>query len=217
MKFRKFRKGAVKAVDSEELERWVPVTDTGKQVSSGEISDIDDILLTGKPILEYQIIDKLMPDLDADMVELRSTQRVTDNGRKNSYRAVVLVGDKKSHVGVGVGKHVEVKPAIERATKNAKRNMLKVRSGAGSWEDSKEHKNSIPFQVVGKSGSVKVTLKPAPRGSGIVANKVIRNILTFAGIKDVRSKSMGKTSNTYNLAMATIDALKNIEKFKNEN
>ncbi len=206
-------KGAASAVDEKELQMWVPKTYVGKQVYNGEINDIDMILETGKPILEYQIIDKLVPELEFEVIELRSTQRVTDNGRKQSYRSVVLVGDRKGHVGIGVGKHVEVRPSIERAKKNAKRSLIKVRLGSGSWEDTKGHKNSIPVLSRGKCSSVKVTIKPAPRGVGIVANNVIKKVLSYGGIEDAWTKAMGKTSNTFNLAKATIDALINLHNY----
>ena len=212
MKFRKFGKGAIKAVNEEELALWVPVTNIGKKVYKGEIEDIDIILTQGKPILEYQIVDKLLPDMESEVLELRSTQRVTDNGRKASYRAVVIVGDRKNYIGIGIGKHAEVKPSIIRATKKAKRNIIKVTLGSGSWEDSKGHVNSIPMTVTGKCGSVNVTIKPAPRGVGIVANKIIRKVLSYGGIKDAWTKAMGKTNNTHNLTLATIDALKNLNR-----
>ena len=212
MKFRKFGKGAIKAVNEEELALWVPVTNIGKKVYKGEIEDIDIILTQGKPILEYQIVDKLLPDMESEVLELRSTQRVTDNGRKASYRAVVIGGDRKNYIGIGIGKHAEVKPSIIRATKRAKRNIIKVTLGSGSWEDSKEHVNSIPITVTGKCCSVKVTIKPAPRGVGIVANKIIRKVLSYGGIKDAWTKAMGKTNNTHNLTLATIDALKNLNR-----
>ena len=215
MKFRKFGNRAMKVVNEEELAKWTPRTEIGRKVYNNEISDIDDILSEGRPILEYQIIDKLVPNMEGEVLELRSTQRVTDNGRKPSYRAVVLVGDKRSHVGIGVGKHVEVRQAVERAMVNAKRNMIKVTLGSGSWEDTKGHTNSIPIMTTGRCGSVRVTIKPAPRGVGIVANKTVKKVLSFGGVSDAWTKAMGQTSNTYNLAMATLDALKNLNSKNN--
>ncbi|MCX8175068.1 MAG: 30S ribosomal protein S5 [Candidatus Micrarchaeota archaeon] len=193
--------------DDELKPEWIPKTEIGKQVKAGIITSIEEIYAAGKKILEHEIVDFLYPDMQEETLEVSSTQRMTDNGRKAQFRAVVLVGDRKGHFGIGAGKSEEVKPAIESAVKNAKRNLISVPLGCGSWECGCGQSHSLPIKVVGKQGSVEVTLKPAPRGLGIAANEVVRKVLSAAGVKDVWSFSRGHTRNVYNTAMATANAL----------
>ncbi len=172
-----------------------------------EILTIEEIFDLGKPILEAEIVDFLLPTLEEETLEVSPTQRMTDCGRKMQFRAIVLVGDANGHFGIGAGKAEEVRPAIETAVKNAKRNIKFVQFGCGSWECGCKTPHSIPIMTKGKCGSVEVTLKPAPRGLGLAANKVVRKVLQKAGVKDIWSFARGYTSNVYNMAMATADAL----------
>ncbi|MGC9005756.1 MAG: 30S ribosomal protein S5, partial [Candidatus Micrarchaeia archaeon] len=135
-------------------------------------------------------------------------------GRKVSFRAIVAVGDGKGHVGVGVGKSQEVGPAVDYGTKQAKKNIIKVKMGCGSWECQCGHPHSLPRMVVGREGSTIVTLKPAPRGLGLAANDNIKIILKLAGIKDVWSSARGATDNVYNTITATIKALDSLNKIR---
>jgi len=192
------------------VEEWYPKTELGKKVQSGQITNIDEILFSGQKILEYQIIDRLLPDLSDDLIKLGTTQRSTGSGRKVKFRAVVVVGDGRGHVGIGSGKSDEARPAIENAIRDAKRRIIYVPSGCGSWECGCGTKHSLPVKVVGKSGSVEVTLKSAPRGVGIVGNAIVRKVLDKAGIKDVWSFSRGNTSTKHNTAMAVYNALKKL-------
>jgi len=128
----------------------------------------------------------------------------------------VLVGDKNGHFGIGSGKSEEVKPAIESAVKDAKRNIVCVPLGCGSWECGCKTAHSIPIKVIGKQGSVEVTLKPAPRGLGIAANKIVKKVLTFAGVKDVWSFSRGHTETIFNNAMAVRAALQGLNTMRFE-
>lgn len=186
---------------------WTPKTELGRMVKNHEINSIEEIYSDGKQILESEIVDFLLPDLEEQTLEIRNTQRMTDCGRKIQFRAVVLVGDKKGHVGLGTGKSEEVRPAIETAAKNARRNVIAVPRGSGSWEDPKKAPNSIPIRCIGKNGSVEVLLKPAPRGVGLASNPIVRKVLVAAGVKNAWSFSRGHTRNIYNMAMATIKAL----------
>jgi small subunit ribosomal protein S5 len=192
--------------DSDEPKpEWIPKTDIGRQVKSGQVTSVEEIFFMGKKILEHEIADHLYPDLQEETLEVSSTQRMTDNGRKAQFRAIVLVGDKNGHVGVGAGKSEEVKPAIESAIKNAKRNIISVPLGRTG-----KFKHTIPIKVVGKAGSVEVTLKPAPLGIGLVANDVVKKVLAAAGVKDVWSFSRGHTRNIYNTSMAVMDAIERL-------
>jgi small subunit ribosomal protein S5 len=200
--------------EQEEKPEWIPKTSIGTKVKSKEILTVEEIFALGKPITESEIVDVLLPDLEEDTLEVSSTQRMTDNGRKMQFRAIVLVGDRKGHFGIGAGKSEEVKPAIESAVKDAKRKIISVPLGCGSWECGCKQKHSVPIQVLGKNGSVKVLLKPAPRGLGIAANKVVKKVLTFAGIKDAWSFSRGHTSSIYNTAMAVSNALDSLNSMR---
>jgi len=193
---------------------WIPKSDVGRLVKSGQITSVEEIFSMGKPILESGIIDHLYPDMAEDTLEVKSTQRMTGNGRKMQFRAIVLVGDKKGHFGIGAGKSEEVKPAIESAIKDAKRNIISVPFGCGSWESGIGFKNSIPISVSGRSGSVRVLLKPAPRGVGLAANDVVKKVLAAAGVRDIWSFSRGHTRSIYNTAMATADALEQLNTMK---
>ncbi|MCX8198154.1 MAG: 30S ribosomal protein S5 [Candidatus Micrarchaeota archaeon] len=193
----------------EQKPEWIPKTEVGRMVKSGQITSVEEIFYMGKKILEHEIVDYLYPNLVEETLEVSSTQRMTDNGRKAQFRAVVLVGDMNGHVGVGAGKSEEVKPAIESALKNAKRNLISVPIASTGG-----HKHTIPIKVVGKVGSVEVTLKPAPLGIGLVANEVTKKVLSAAGIKDIWSFSRGRTRNTYNTAMAVVNALDKLNRMR---
>jgi len=196
------------------LENWEPKTKLGKAVKKSEITDIDVILESGEKILEPEIVDMLIPDIKAETILVSPTQRTTDSGRKVSFRAIIAVGDGKGHVGVGVGKSQEVGPAIDYGTKQAKKNIIKVKMGCGSWECQCGGSHSLPRMVVGREGSTIVTLKPAPRGLGLAANDNVKTILKLAGIRDVWSSARGATDNVYNTVVATINALDSLNKIR---
>ncbi len=200
----------LKPVDKE---AWQPKTILGGKVKAGEITSFDEILNLGKPILEPEIIDGLVPELESDTLEIRTTQRVTDSGKRTKFRIVVVIGDRKGHVGVGVGKSEELKPAMDYAVKNAKKNIISVHPGCGSWECKCNNPHSVPRKTVGKEGSTLVTLKSAPRGLGLAANDIVRKVLGMAGVKDVWSSTTGG-SNTYNMALATVKALDGLNTLK---
>ncbi len=203
-------RGRRKRRDDEPKPEWVPKTEVGKMVKTGQITSLEEIFGMGKQVLEHEMIDHLYPNIEEETLSVSSTQRMTKNGRKMQFRAIVLVGDKNGHFGIGAGKSEEVRPAIETAIKNAKRNFISVPFGCGSWESGPGFKNSIPITVNGKSGSVTVTLKPAPRGVGLAANEVVKKVLSYAGVKDIWSFSRGHTRNIYNTAMATFRAIEKL-------
>ena len=165
-------------------------------------------------ILEPQIVDKLVPNLQENVLKIRTVQRTTDSGRKGSFAVTVAVGNKDGYIGVGTGKGSEVRPTIERAIRNAKKNLIHVRRGCGSWECRCDNPHTVPFRVSGRSSSVKVELRPAPRGTGIIAGDTAKKVLELAGVKDVWSRTVGKTSTTLNFALATMEALKKTRRTK---
>jgi len=193
---------------------WTPKTQIGRMVKEQKITSIEEIYALGKPVLEAEIVDFLLPGLESETLEIKNTQRMTDCGRKMQFRAVVLLGDKNGHFGIGVGKSEEVRPAIETANKNARRNIICVPRGNGSWEDNIKAPHSIPIKVTGKNGSVEVVIKPAPRGVGLAANHVLKKVLIYAGVKNVWSFSRGHTRSIYNMAMAAANALNSLNGMK---
>ncbi len=191
-----------------EKEVWVPLTGLGKQVQAGEIISIDQVLASGKPIKEPEIVDTFLPDLVDEVLDINMVQRMTDSGRRVKFRAVVVVGNKDGYIGFGQGKDVQVGDAIRKAILNAKKNLIKVKRGCGSWECGCSNPHSIPMLVTGSAGSVRVTLKPAPQGIGLVTGDVGKKVLELAGIRDVWAQTRGQTRTTINYAKATFNALK---------
>jgi len=186
---------------------WEPKTKIGRKVKNGEITSFEQIYKKGKPILEYQITEELLKKLEDETIDVMRVARVTDSGRKFSLNITVAVGDKNGHVAIGEEKGNEFGPTIEKAVENAKKNMKSIKRGCGSWECGCGENHSIPLTVTGKEGSVEIEIKPAPKGTGIVAGETAKKILKLAGIKDVWTKTKGTTRTNKNYAKATLKAL----------
>jgi len=199
------------------VEAWKPKTKMGELVKSGQIKSIEQIFESGKPIKEVEIVDALLPNLEERVLEVASVQRMTKNSRKQKYRATVIIGDKNGHIGIGVGKDVEVKPAISSAVKDAKKKIISVPFGCGSWECNCGLPHSLPIIVKGRCGTAEIILKPAPRGVGIVAGETAKQVLELTGVKDLWSFSRGRTRDIYNMALATYRALKSLSEVKSPN
>jgi len=188
-------------------EDWEPKTELGRMVKNGEIKEIGDVFKQGLPVMESEIIDTLLPDIIEDVIDINIVQRMHKSGRRVRFRATVAIGNKNGYVGLGKAVAKEVGPAIRKAIRNAKLNLIEVRRGCGSWECGCSTPHSVPFEVTGKSGSVKIRLLPSPRGIGLAAGDVSKKVLALAGVVDVWSKSFGQTQSTLNMAKATYDAL----------
>lgn len=214
MKLRRRKMKRTSAVDPAVLDMWAPKTALGREVKEKKIGSFDEVVMQGRKILESEIVDTLLPNLQQELIELSSTQRMTDSGRKAKYRAVVAVGDSERFLGVGHAKADEVRPAVETALKEAKYNVIPVVLGCGSWECGCGLPHSTPITVTGRHGGVRVTLKPAPRGTGIVANPIVRITLQLAGVKDVWTKAEGRTRNRLNTVMAVHDALNQLNRIR---
>jgi small subunit ribosomal protein S5 len=219
----------VEAKVEEELSRWTPRTNLGKAVSKGEITDINKILDEGMKIKEFQIVDKLIPGLESELVliggrpgkgggiernPLRITAKMHRSGRRYTSTAFAIVGNRDGIVGVGKGSGVESVKAIKKAMTKAKLNVIKVPRGCGSWECGCGETHSIPFKTTGKEGSVTVVLLPAPKGIGLAVNDESKKVLRLAGIKDLWSQSIGDTATRINLVKATFNALKNLHRYR---
>lgn len=196
------------------MEEWKPKTRLGKLVLEGKITSMSQALRSGLPLREVEIVDMLLPDLEDEVIDVNMVQRMTDSGRRTKFRVVVVVGNKNGYVGIGQAKDKEVGMAIRKAVENAKLNIIEINRGCGSWECGCGLPHSLPFKVTGKCGSVRVTLKPAPRGVGLAVGDVAKVVLRLAGIKDVWGSSKGETRTTINYAKAVYDALRNTAIFK---
>lgn len=211
------------------IEGWRPRTKLGRDVKENTVNKIDDILDNGEKIMEVEIVDALVPDLQTDLLLIgqakgkfgggqrrvfKQTQKKTKEGNKPKFGTYAVVGNQDGIIGVGYGKSKETVPAREKATRNAKLNIFKIRRGCGSWACGCKEPHSIPFEVRGKCGSCQMILKPAPKGTGLVVEKECQKILNMAGIKDVFSKTFGQTKTKTNLINACIKALKELTNTK---
>ncbi len=187
---------------------WEPKTSIGRAVKEGQITKISQILREGKPIKEPEIVNVLVPNLEEDILNVSLVQRMHKSGRRVKFRVVAAVGNRDGIVGVGIGSTREISSSIRKAMTDARVNVIEVARGCGSWECGCGRPHSVPFEASGKSGSVSVAIKPAPKGLGVAAAKIPKVVLRMAGIRDAWTRSEGQTRTTLNFALATIDALK---------
>lgn len=141
--------------------------------------------------------ERVKPEFDNKLIQIRRVTRVVAGGRRFAFSVALVAGNRKGSVGVGIGKAADTAAAIEKATKNAKKNMIKVLLTSGMM---------IPHEVSAKESSATVMIMPA-KGRGMVAGSSVRNVLELAGIKDVRAKILSGSKNKLNNARATIKAL----------
>lgn len=147
------------------------------------------------------IIDPSTLDLEDRVVEINRVTKVVKGGRNLRFSALVVVGDRNGHVGMGTGKAQEVPEAIRKAVEDAKNNLIEVPLVG----------TTIPHEVIGVHGGGKVMLRPAVAGSGVSAGGPIRAILELAGVEDVSSKSLGSSS-AINMVRATIDGIQSLRR-----
>ncbi|MCK9323601.1 MAG: 30S ribosomal protein S5 [Candidatus Methanomethylophilaceae archaeon] len=186
---------------------WIPKTRLGQMVLNGEVTTMGDALATRLPLREAEIVDILLPDLKDEVIDLNMVQRMTDSGRRVRFAVTCIVGNGDGFIGIGRSKGKEVGPSIKKAIDNAKLNIIEIKRGCGSWECGCGQVHSLPFEVIGRTGSVTVYLKPAPQGIGLAVGDVAKSLLTLAGVRDSWGFATGNTKTKVNYAMATFDAL----------
>lgn len=147
--------------------------------------------------MKHTIIDASQLELNDKVVAIKRVSKTVKGGRTMRFSALVVVGDGNGHVGAGLGKAGEVPEAIRKGKEAAVKNMVTV---------PVDENNSIPHDLIGKFGSAAVLLKRAPEGTGIIAGGPARSVLEFAGVENIRTKSLG-SSNKANVVLATLAGL----------
>ncbi len=142
-------------------------------------------------------------EFDERVIDITRVAKVVKGGRNFAFRTVVVVGDNKGQVGIGIGKSRGVPDSIRKGSERARRNMKRI-ALAGA---------TIPHQVIGRHGGAKVLLRPASPGTGVIAGGGVRAVLEAVGIRDILSKSQG-SANILNVAYATLDALLQLKDVK---
>ena len=144
-------------------------------------------------------IDPSTKELKEKVVFINRVTKVVKGGRNFRFSALVVVGDENGHVGVGMGKSIEIPEAIKKGIEDAKKNLVEVAIVG----------NTIPHEIHGKFGTADVLIMPAKEGTGVIAGGPARAVLELAGLKDVRAKSLG-SNNPNNMVNATINGLANL-------
>lgn len=146
------------------------------------------------------MIDASKLDLKETIINIRRVSKTVKGGRTMKFSVAVVVGDGEGHVGVGLGKAMEIPEAVRKATEDAKKKIIYVPTVG----------TTIPHKNLGIFGAGRVLIMPAAEGTGVIAGSSARTVLEAAGLKDVRAKSIG-SNNTVNIAYATIEGLKSLK------
>ena len=151
--------------------------------------------------MKRELIDASQLELEETVVTIKRVTKVVKGGRNMRFAALVVVGDKNGHVGAGLGKAIEIPEAIRKGKEDATKRLVSV---------ALDENNSITHDYVGKYGSAEVLLKRAPEGTGVIAGGPARSVCELAGIKNIRTKSLG-SNNKQNVVLATIEGLSNLK------
>ena len=147
--------------------------------------------------MRREIIDGSQLELVDKVVDIKRVTKVVKGGRNMRFTALVVVGDGNGHVGAGLGKATEIPEAIRKGKEDATKNLVAV---------ALDENNSVTHDIIGNFGSASVLLKKAPEGTGVIAGGPARNVCELAGIKNIRTKSLG-SNNKQNVVLATINGL----------
>ena len=151
--------------------------------------------------MKRTIIDASQLELEDNVVTIKRVTKVVKGGRNMRFTALVVVGDKNGHVGVGLGKATEIPEAIRKGKEDATKKLVEVPI---------DENGSVPHDFIGKFGSASVLIKKAPEGTGIIAGGPARAVLELAGYKNIRTKSLG-SNNKQNVVLAAINGLENLK------
>ena len=151
--------------------------------------------------MRHTIVDASQLELNEKVVDIKRVTKVVKGGRNFRFSALVVVGDGQGHVGAGIGKSIEIPEAIRKGKEAAMKQMVTVPI---------DNNDSIPHDYIGKFGSASVLLKKAPEGTGVIAGGPARVVLEMAGIKNIRTKSLG-SNNKQNVVLATITGLSQLK------
>ena len=151
--------------------------------------------------MKRTIVDASQLELEDKVVTIKRVTKVVKGGSNSRFTALVVVGDRNGHVGVGLGKAKEVPEAIRKGKEDAIKNLVEV---------ALDENNSVTHDYLGKFGSATVLLKKAPEGTGIIAGGPARSVCELAGIKNIRTKSLG-SNNKQNVVLATIAGLSELK------
>ena len=150
--------------------------------------------------MRHEIIDASQFELTEKVVSIKRVSKTVKGGRSMRFTALVVVGDGNGHVGAGLGKATEIPEAIRKGKEDAVKKLVTV---------ALDENNSIPHDNTGKFGSSSVLLKRSPEGTGIIAGGPARAVVELAGVKNIRTKSLG-SNNKQNVVLATIEGLKGV-------
>lgn len=151
--------------------------------------------------MKRTMIDTANMEFSEKVVTIKRVTKVVKGGRNMRFSALVVVGDGNGHVGAGLGKAAEIPDAIRKGKEDAMKNLVSV---------ALDENNSISHDYLGKFGSASVLLKKAPEGTGVIAGGPARSVCELAGIKNIRTKSLG-SNNKQNVVLATIDGLSKLK------
>ena len=151
--------------------------------------------------MRRNIIDASQLELEDKVVAIKRVTKVVKGGRNFRFTALVVVGDGNGHVGAGLGKATEIPEAIRKGKEDAMKKMITV---------ARDDNESITHDLIGKFGSAQGLLKKAPEGTGVIAGGPVRAVIELAGIKNIRTKSLG-SNNKQNVVLATIEGLRQLK------
>lgn len=195
-------------IQNEVLEETVSeetdVQEVAVEENSAEVEEVQQLKpqRRGQRRRKIETVEPVESEWKEQVVQIRRVTKVVKGGKKLSFRAIVIVGNKKGQVGMGVAKAAEVIIAIQKAVADARKNLVTVPI----------FKTTIPHMITGRSGAGSVVLKPASQGTGVIAGGAVRAVLELSGIENILSKSLGSKS-PLNAANATLNALKSLRSF----
>ena len=191
---------AVETVEEVKVEETAEVVETAEE--NVEVQQLKP-QRKGQRRRKIETVEPVESEWKEQVVQIRRVTKVVKGGKKLSFRAIVIVGNKKGQVGMGVAKAAEVIVAIQKAVADGRKNLISVPI----------FKTTIPHMITGRSGAGSVVLRPASQGTGVIAGGAVRAVLELSGIENILSKSLGSKS-PLNAANATLNALKSLRTFK---